>query len=86
MMETFLLFLRPADNTALHKLAETAVTQAHAVGAPFLEPHRDKALIHSWLSWQDPPGSPWPPDAPGHYGGNASGAQSDADRIHFMVL
>lgn len=56
MMETFLLFLRPAENTALHELAATAVTQARTVGAPFLDPHRDKALIHTWLAWQNPPG------------------------------
>ena len=26
------------------------------MGAPFLPNHRDKALIHTWLAWQDEPG------------------------------
>jgi hypothetical protein len=56
ILETFLLYLRPSENQALHAHAESAVSQAQTVGAPFRDPHRDKALIHTWLAWQDPPG------------------------------
>jgi hypothetical protein len=57
MMETFLLALRPAANAALLGHAEGAVDAAKkAHGAPFLGVHRDKAVIHTWLAWQDPPG------------------------------
>lgn len=57
MMETFLNALRPADNTALLEHAEKAVDVAReSLGAPFSAFHRDKAIIHTWLAWQDPPG------------------------------
>ncbi len=56
MMETFLLALRPAVNTQLFAHAEGAVDGARTTGAPFSPSHRDKALIHTWLAWQDPPG------------------------------
>lgn len=56
ILETFLLYLRPLENEALHAHAESAVDQARTSGAPFRDPHRDKALIHTWLAWQDPPG------------------------------
>jgi hypothetical protein len=25
------------------------------LGAPFIKNHRDKARIHTWLAWQNPP-------------------------------
>lgn len=56
MMETFLLALRPAANAPLLAHAEEAVNNARTHGAPFGETHRDKALIHTWLAWQEPPG------------------------------
>lgn len=57
MMETFLLALRPNTNAALLVHAEQAVDAARSsCSAPFIEQHRDKALIHTWLAWQDPPG------------------------------
>jgi hypothetical protein len=57
MMETFLLALRSADNAPLLAHAETTVDAAwQSHNAPFLEVHRDKALIHTWLAWQNPPG------------------------------
>lgn len=57
MMETFLLALRPASNPALLTHAERAVEDAlQTHKAPFSPLHRDKALIHTWLAWQDPPG------------------------------
>lgn len=57
MMETFLLALRPATNAPLSAHVEVAVDAAlRNHGAPFLAVHRDKAIIHTWLAWQDPPG------------------------------
>lgn len=57
MMETFLLALRPGDNGPLLSHVESAVDVARqSYGAPFLAAHRDKAVIHTWLAWQDPPG------------------------------
>lgn len=57
MMETFLLALRPANNAPLLKHVEDFVDQARTkYGAAFNESHRDKAIVHSWLGIQDPPG------------------------------
>lgn len=56
MMETFLLALRVDEQAALRKHAESAVDLASAHGAAFTPLQRDKALIHTWLAWCDPPG------------------------------
>lgn len=56
MMETFLLALRVDDNVALREHAEGAVDTARSLGATYASLHRDKALIHTWLAWRDPPG------------------------------
>lgn len=56
MMETFLLALRPAANAPLLAHVEGAADTARLHGAPFSAAHRDKALIHTWLAWQEPPG------------------------------
>lgn len=55
MLETLLLSLRVGDQ-ALHDHARDATSQARALGAPFRENHREKAELHAWLAWQDPPG------------------------------
>jgi hypothetical protein len=39
MLETFLLFLRPNDNLALHALSRDVVEQAKRIGAPFSSKH-----------------------------------------------
>ncbi len=57
MLETFLLFLRPNTNLPLQQLSSEVVAQAKRIGAPFSPAHQDKAQIHSWLAWQDPPGA-----------------------------
>jgi len=36
--------------------AKEAFATAKQRGAPYSEFHVDKALIHTWLAWQDPPG------------------------------
>jgi hypothetical protein len=56
MLETFLLHLRPEDNSPLLEFGERTVMDAQSLGAPFKPLHIDKAKIHTWLAWQDPPG------------------------------
>jgi hypothetical protein len=56
MIETFLLELGPRDEPALYQHVVSSTTGARAFGAPFLGTHEDKAFIHAWLAWRDPPG------------------------------
>lgn len=57
MIETFLQRLEPTGSpTGLRELAERSCDEATDLGAPFCAVHRDKAIIHTWLAWQDPPG------------------------------
>ncbi len=55
MLETLLLALRTGD-PVLHGHARDATSQARTLGAPFRDAHREKAELHAWLAWQDPPG------------------------------
>jgi hypothetical protein len=55
MLETLLLALRMGD-PVLHDHARDATSQARTLGAPFRDAHREKAELHAWLAWQDPPG------------------------------
>lgn len=55
MLETLLLALRVGDSV-LHDHARDATHQARILGAPFRDVHREKAQLHAWLAWQDPPG------------------------------
>ncbi len=55
MMETFLAHLVP-ENEPLWAHCEQSAMSARDLGASFTRAHRDKALIHTWLAWQDPPG------------------------------
>ncbi len=56
MMETFLTYLVPDDGNPLLEYAQHARDEAQVRGAPFKDTHADKATIHTWLAWQDPPG------------------------------
>lgn len=56
MMENFLVKLIPEGMAPLWTYAQEVVTEAKILGAPFTDAHQDKANIHSWLAWQDPPG------------------------------
>ncbi len=56
MMETFLAHLRPQENAPLLAFVEEALAAAKGHGAPCKDVHADKAKIHTWLAWQDPPG------------------------------
>jgi hypothetical protein len=40
----------------LHDHARDATSYARRLGAPFRDSHREKAELHAWLAWQDPPG------------------------------
>ena len=55
MLETLLLELRRVD-PSLQTHAAAATKQARQLGAPFRDAHHDKAELHTWLAWQDPPG------------------------------
>jgi hypothetical protein len=55
MLETMLLGLR-SGAPAVSDYARQAVARARAIGATFRDAHRDKAELHTWLAWQDPPG------------------------------
>ncbi len=56
MLETFLQLLLPNDGEALWKFTEQSCQQAKTQGAAFKDCHSDKAKIHTWLAWQNPPG------------------------------
>lgn len=53
MLETLLL---AAGDDAMRAHVDTTIAKARELGAPFKDAHRDKARLHSWLAWQDPPG------------------------------
>jgi hypothetical protein len=56
MLEDFCRELVPAGNEQLLTHAAASVSEAKRIGAPFNPRHTEKALLHSWLAWQDPPG------------------------------
>ncbi len=56
MLETFLAYLVPDQRKDVWAYACEAVARARAIGAPIREAHLDKARIHTWLAWQEPPG------------------------------
>ena len=55
MLESLMLLIRGGDS-AVAEHAHHACDEARRLGAPFREVHRDKAVLHTWLAWQDPPG------------------------------
>jgi hypothetical protein len=59
MLETFLTYLVPDSNRQVWEHAIESCERARDMGAPFRQPHLDKAHIHTWLAWQDPPGDPF---------------------------
>jgi hypothetical protein len=56
MLETFLGYLLPPDNSKLWAFAEETIDKAKEIGAPCTGSHWEKAKIYSWLAWQEPPG------------------------------
>ena len=57
MLEDFLIRLIPDEYGALYGLAQSCVAEAARNGASFKDTHMRKAEIHTWLAWQDEPGS-----------------------------
>ena len=47
------------DEDALLPLAETSTTSASERGAAFRATRRPKAVLHTWLAWQERPGLPY---------------------------
>ena len=56
MLETFCAHLVPSKRTDLWTFADEAIETARAKGGDWRDCHRDKARMHTWLAWQDPPG------------------------------
>ena len=56
MLETFLCCLVPESKSALWSHAEKSTADALNHGAAYKDSHSDKARIHTWLAWMDPPG------------------------------
>jgi hypothetical protein len=56
MLETFLGQLVPTKQQEVWDYALDAAKQAAGMGAPYSAAHLDRARIHTWLAWQDPPG------------------------------
>lgn len=54
MLETFLAYLVPDNN--LWQYTQNKVIEAKQQGATYRDYHLDKANIHTYLAWQDPPG------------------------------
>ena len=74
MLESFCHGMIPAGNEKLLEYAVGCIDKAKTLGAPYKTVHHNKALMHTWLAWQDPPGERMgraiakkilKPDAPG---------------------
>ncbi len=57
MLEDFLL--RMADKTCMAKAAECVSLVKEAGIAKFKDAHQSKAILHTYLAWQDEPGKPY---------------------------
>jgi hypothetical protein len=57
-LEDFLAFLVP-PNDGRWQHAETSTREAKTLNAPFEDKDFIKALIHTWLAWQENPGQPF---------------------------
>jgi hypothetical protein len=57
MLENFIQFLVPPDN-ALWPRAEECVAQIPEPERRFPPEHQIKAHVHTWLAWQEEPGTP----------------------------
>jgi hypothetical protein len=56
MLENFCHAMIPAGNEKILDHAVGCVRKAKELGAPYNPIHHNKALMHTWLAWQDPPG------------------------------
>ena len=55
MLKTFLSTLIDEPTPRLWDMAKSSVSGAIQSGAPCRTCHIDKANLHTWLAWQDPP-------------------------------
>jgi hypothetical protein len=56
MVEDFCKLLVPTVAEPIWTFARASVTEARNRGARYRDAHQEKANIHTWLAWQDPPG------------------------------
>lgn len=56
MLENFMAALVPEHGRGCWGYADQVTTEARGHGAVYHERHRSKAVLHTWLAWQDPPG------------------------------
>ncbi|MDM8516762.1 hypothetical protein QUF76_11230 [Desulfobacterales bacterium HSG16] len=57
MLETFLTYLVPDHQVdSVWKHAKASLETAMKIGTPCKKHHEDKARVHTWLAWQNPPG------------------------------
>lgn len=57
MLEDFVAFLVPADDNLIER-ARKSLDEIPAEDRRFRPVHQTKALVHTWLSWQEDPGTP----------------------------
>lgn len=58
MLEDFISFLIPPDDQ-LYPIAQSTLGEIEAKGLSNYKPfHKAKATIHTWLAWQEDPGTP----------------------------
>lgn len=55
-LETFLKYLVPPESSTLWEHGLQSVVTAKEIGAPCRDCHDEKANLHTFLAWQDPPG------------------------------
>ena len=58
MLEDFISFLIPPEDKLLQVAKQTLATIEKEELNKYISVHYSKALIHSWLSWQEDPGTP----------------------------
>lgn len=58
MLEDFISFLIPKEDKLLPVANQTLETIEKEKLNKYIPAHKSKALIHSWLSWQEDPGTP----------------------------
>lgn len=56
MLETFCRPLVPTVHDSLWQYASEAASEARNKGARYIEPHVQKAHLHTFLAWHNPPG------------------------------
>ena len=58
MLEDFISFLIPKEDELLPIAQQTLETIESRTLNKYITSHKSKALIHSWLAWQESPGTP----------------------------